>query len=72
MASYSIQQLLEWTSRDHLIDTYSIGADGSYRILIDGYEYVLSDDEARQMLVGLLRDSASRTFGNQNGDSPKA
>ena len=62
MAGYSIKQLLEWTLDDHLIDAYSIDEDGRYSISRRGETINLSQEEARSLLVLLIRDRAETSF----------
>lgn len=61
MAGYTIEQLLRWSLDDRLIDSYTVDDSGNFDILRSGQMLHLTQEEARAMLLSLIRDGNGRS-----------
>lgn len=59
MSGYTVAQLLRWSLDDKLIDSFSRDAQGDYAIEMKGETIHLPPEEARKLLIALLRGGGS-------------
>lgn len=68
MSGYSVKQLLKWTIEDHLVDSYSVDERGEYNIRMCGESIHLPPEEARKLLIALLRGNRSTPDREKGAD----